>query len=123
MAETETRAQRTTTTRARITRVGGVLRSGIRGIAGLLATVVRIIAVVIAVILVVHIVLVLGNANPDNSITKGIADLARPLALGFKDLFSPSSPKLLVLVNFGLAALFWLVVGALVSRIIRRIAG
>jgi len=87
-----------------------------------LAALIRGIAVVLAAILVVHIVLTMGNANPDNSITKWIADLARPLALGFKDLFSPSDPKAAVLVNFGLAAIFWLVVGAALAWIIRRFA-
>lgn len=88
----------------------------------MLASVVRAVAVVFAVILVVQIVLTLGNANPDNGITKLIDNLARPLALGFKDLFSPSDPKVSVLVNFGLAALFWLVLGALISGVIRRVA-
>lgn len=89
---------------------------------GVLATLVRGICVVLAAILVVHIVLTLGSANPDNGITKWIADLARPLALGFKDLFTPTDPKAAVLVNFGLAAIFWLVVGAVLGLIIRRFA-
>ncbi len=88
----------------------------------MLAALVRGIAVVLAAILVVHIVLTMGNANPENGITKSIADLARPLALGFKNLFSPSDPKAAVLVNFGLAAIFWLVVGAVLAWIIRRFA-
>ena len=87
-----------------------------------LATVIRAVAAIFAVILVVHIVLVLGSANPDNGITKLIGDLARPLALGFKDLFSPDNPKTLVLVNFGLAAIFWLVLGALLAWVVRRFA-
>lgn len=109
-------------TRAHTARAAGVLASALRAVAGVLASAVRAVAVVCAVILVVHIVLTLGNANPDNGITKLISDLARPLALGFKDLFSPSDPKVSVLVNFGLAALFWLVAGALVAGVIRRLA-
>lgn len=91
-------------------------------IIGSLAALVRAIAAVLAAILVVHIVLVIGGANPDNSITKGIANLAMPLALGFKGLFSPSNPKVLVLVNFGLAAIFWLVLGTLLALVVRRFA-
>ncbi len=91
-------------------------------LAGVLATVIRAIAAIFAIILVVHIVLVMGSANPDNSITKLIGDLARPLALGFKGLFSPENPKTMVLVNFGLAAIFWLVLGALLAWVIRRFA-
>ncbi len=96
-------------------------RAGTSRVAGVLASVVRAIAVVFAAILVVHIVLTMGSANPDNGITKRIADVARPLALGFKDLFAPSDPKTVVLVNFGLAAIFWLVVGAVLAWLIRRL--
>ena len=99
----------------------GTFGDGAGRLAGLLAAVVRAIAGIFAVILVVHIVLVLGSANPDNGITKLIGDLARPLALGFKGLFSPDNPKTMVLVNFGLAAIFWLVLGALIAWVIRRV--
>lgn len=94
----------------------------VSGAGAVLAALVRGIAAVFAVVLVVHIVLTLGSANPDNSITQWVADLARPLALGFKDLFSPAEPKLQVLVNFGLAAIFWLVVGTVLAWLIRRVA-
>ena len=44
-------------------------------------------------------------------------------ALGFKDLFTPDDPKLQVLVNYGIAALFWLIVSAILAEIIRRVGG
>lgn len=86
------------------------------------ASIVRGVATLFAVVLVGQIVLTLGNANPDNGIVKRVADLARPLALGFKDLFTPTDPKTVVLVNYGLAAIFWLVVGVVLAKIIRRFA-
>lgn len=89
---------------------------------GRLASLVRGIAVVFAAILIVHIVLFMGSANPTNGITKFFADVAEPLALGFKDLFTLSDPRAAVLVNYGLAAIFWLVVGALLARVLRRFA-
>jgi hypothetical protein len=47
--------------------------------------------------------------------------------LEFRDLFLPSDPQLAVAVNYGLAAVFWLVaglvVGALLSALGRLVAG
>src|SRR5262249_19327686 len=53
----------------------------------LVADVVRWIGLIAAVILVVHVVLVAGEANPANWITKFVRSLADVLSLGFKDLF------------------------------------
>ena len=91
-------------------------------IAGIVASVVRWIGLILAIILVVHILLTVGSANPANGITSFFAEWAKPVALGFKDLFTPSDPKLLVLVNYGIAALFWLIVSGLVAKAIRRLA-
>lgn len=89
-------------------------------IAGIVASVVRWIGLICALILVVHILLTVGSANPANGITSFFADWAEPVALGFKDLFTPSDPKLLVLVNYGIAALFWLIVSGVLAKVIRR---
>lgn len=72
-----------------------------------------------ALVLVAHVVLTVGDANPDNGITSTIRDLAQPLALGFHDLFTPRDPKLAVIVNHGVAALFWLFARSLVLRLVR----
>jgi hypothetical protein len=91
-------------------------------IVGIVANVVRWIGLVFALILVVHILLTVGSANPANGITGFFADWAGPIALGFKDLFTPSDPKLLVLVNYGIAALFWLIVTSVLAKVIRRLS-
>lgn len=90
---------------------------------GLLASVIRWAGLLFAVILVAHVVLVIGEANPDNWITGTVADLADGLAIGFKSLFIMDDAKLQVLVNYGIAALFWLVVTAIAARIVRRLGG
>ncbi|UVS76552.1 hypothetical protein [Actinokineospora sp. UTMC 2448] len=90
-------------------------------VVGALAGVVRWAGLLIALVLVVHVVLVMGNANPDNPITGFVADAAEPLALAFKDLFTPEDRKLAVLVNYGIAAVFWLVVSSVAARLIRRL--
>lgn len=90
-------------------------------IVGWIATVVRWIGTLAAALLTAHVVLTVGNANPDNGITQFVAEWAEPLALGFSDLFQPADPTVLVLVNYGIAALFWLVATSLAVRIIRAV--
>lgn len=89
----------------------------------LVAGVVRWIGLVAAVALVVHVLLVVGEANPANWITRVTNSLADFFSLGFKDLFTkPDDAKLRVLINYGLAAIFWLIVSSFLSRLIRRLA-
>ena len=88
----------------------------------MVAGVVRWVGVIFALILAVHVVLTVGRANPANGITSFFASWADPLALGFKNLFTPSDEKLRVLIDYGIAALFWLVVSAIVVRLVRRLA-
>lgn len=90
-------------------------------IVALLAGVVRWLGVIFALILVLHVIFVIGEANPDNSIATFVREWSDGLVIGFQDLFTPDDTKLRTLVNFGLAALFWLVVSAVVAKIIRRI--
>jgi chitodextrinase len=84
-------------------------------------TAVRVLGAIFALIMVSYVVLTLGDANPANGITRFVSSWANSLALGFEDLFTPADAKLRVLVNFGLAALFWLVVSSLLSRVIFRL--
>ncbi|MFI5607188.1 hypothetical protein [Amycolatopsis sp. NPDC051903] len=87
------------------------------------ATVVRWIGLLFAAILVLHVIFVVGEANPANGIVSFVRNWADWLSLGFKDLFTPSDAKLRVLVNYGIAAIFWLVVSAIVAKILRRVGG
>lgn len=94
--------------------------TAVRGkVGGVLATVVRWAGLIVAVILVLRVVLTVGGANPSNGITSFVTWCSDPLAWGFKDLFTPSDGKLRVLVNYGIAAIFWLIVSSVVVRIIR----
>lgn len=90
---------------------------------GFIATVVRWIGVLFALALVLHVVFTVGDANPENGIVSFVRNWADWVSLGFKDLFTPTDAKLKVLVNFGIAAIFWLVVTAIVAKIVRRIGG
>jgi hypothetical protein len=92
-------------------------------VVGLLADIVRWAGLAAALVLVIHVVLVAGEANPDNGIARFVRTVADAVSLGFKDLFNKPAddPKLRVLVNYGLAAIFWLTVSAILSRLLRRL--
>ncbi|MEV6244575.1 hypothetical protein [Lentzea sp. NPDC051838] len=90
-------------------------------VVGIAAGVVSWVGLALAVVLVVHVVLTVGGANPDNAITSTVKAVAEPVALAFRDLFAPADAKLKVMVNFGLAALFWLGVRAIVLKLVRRL--
>lgn len=91
-------------------------------IVGAVADVVRWAGLIVVVILVIRVLLTVGGANPANGITSFITSWSDPLAWGFKNLFTPGDAKLRVLVNYGIAALFWLIVSSVLTRIIRRFA-
>ncbi|MEC3975114.1 hypothetical protein [Amycolatopsis sp. H20-H5] len=86
-----------------------------------LASIARWVGLVFAALLVLHIIFVIGEANGDNGIVSFVRGWADSLTLGFKDMFTPADAKLRVLINYGIAAVFWLVVSVIVARILRRI--
>ncbi|MCI2423668.1 hypothetical protein MOQ72_40310 [Saccharopolyspora sp. K220] len=102
---------------------GGVRRADLRRAwvraVGVLITAVRLVGNACAALLAIHVVLTVGSANPENGITRFVASWADPLALGFQDLFMPDDPKAAVLVNYGIAALFWLLATSLAIKILR----
>jgi len=82
---------------------------------------------VIAVILVAHILFALLGANPNNPLVVFVAQWADALAIFFRGLFATGSDALNVILNYGLAAVFWVVVGViaawLLSGLGRLVAG
>ncbi|TVT60519.1 hypothetical protein FNH05_04240 [Amycolatopsis rhizosphaerae] len=90
---------------------------------GLIAGIVRWAGLVFAAILVLQVIFTVGSANPVNGIVSWVRGWADGLAMGFRDLFQPSDEKLRVLVNYGIAALFWLIASAIVAKLVRRIGG
>jgi hypothetical protein len=91
-------------------------------IAATLATVIQFVGWLAVLILVAHIVLRLGEANPTNGITQFVAYWADRLQLGFHGLFNPSDARMRIAVNYGLAALFWLIVSSVLARLVRRLS-
>ncbi|MBB5804810.1 hypothetical protein F4560_004578 [Saccharothrix ecbatanensis] len=75
-----------------------------------------------AIVLAIHIFLVIGGANPANGFAQLIDSWSAAVSLGLRDLFTPADPGVRTLFNDGLAALLWLVIGAVLTNIISRIA-
>ena len=106
----EVMSLRATSVRGRRTRIAAILASVIRTVGGLFV-----------LILVAHVVLTLGHANPANGITRFVAYWADRLQLGFGGLFTPTDPRARIVVGYGLAAAFWLVVSWVLVRLVRRL--
>jgi hypothetical protein len=87
-----------------------------------IARIVRLIAGVIVALIVVAIVLRLLGANASNTIVRDIHDAGGWFAGPFKGMFSPHSAKLAMTVNWGIAAVVYLVVGGVIAGFIARLA-
>lgn len=75
---------------------------------------------VLAAIEIVYILLLIFDADPANRFFTFIKSLAEPLALWFPGLFDTGSPDWNIIVDYGLAALFWLFVTGIVARLVGR---
>jgi len=83
--------------------------------------VITLIAGIIAGVIVLGIVLVLVDANQRNTIVDFILDIGRFFVRPFRDLFPQDDPKENIVVNWGIAALAYLIIGAIIARIVRRV--
>lgn len=85
-----------------------------------ISSIISFITALFAVVLVIHIVLVLAEANPENGFASFISGFAGGVSLGFDGLFTPASEKVAVLLNYGFAAVVWLLIGAALTYLVRR---
>ena len=85
-----------------------------------LARAVTLLAGAIALVLVAGIVLVALEANRSNEIVQAVRDAAAFLAGPFDDLFKLDSNKAEKAVNWGIAAVVWLMLGRLIARLLLR---
>lgn len=83
------------------------------------ARVITGIGALFALIEVVYILLVLFGANTTNAFYRFIQSIANPLALFFPGLFTVQNHAWEVILTYGLAAVFWLVVTGIIARFIR----
>jgi hypothetical protein len=99
-----------------------MISTGAARVLTLLATIVRVVCSVIAALFVILAVFVLFEANPANVLVEFTAGVRDTFGWFTRDLFAPSDPKIAEAVNDGLAALIWVVVGSLVSKLLVRLA-
>jgi hypothetical protein len=85
-----------------------------------LAKVVRVVAGVVAAIIVAGILLVVLDANPTNGVASTVHDAGRWLVGPFDGLFSFPSSKVAIAVNWGIAAVIYLAIAALIVRLLLR---
>jgi hypothetical protein len=86
----------------------------------LIARIVRLITGVVVAVLVVGIVLHLLHANGGNGVVSAIYDAAGWLASPFANVFKLSDATAQIAVNWGLAALVYAIVGAIVASLLLR---
>jgi hypothetical protein len=85
-----------------------------------LARLVRTLAGLVALVIVAAIVLFVLGANQSNGIVSAIHDAGQWLVGPFKNLFKIHNAKLAMAVNWGLAALVYLIVGHFIATLLAR---
>lgn len=90
--------------------------------ANVLATVVRAVTLLFAAVLVIQIGLSIAAVNPANGFARFVRGFSDAVVLGFRDLFLPADPTVMLIVNFGVAAVFWVLVGVFVASGLRWVA-
>jgi len=88
--------------------------------AGLLVRVIQLVVSVVVLIIVAGILLVVLKANPANSIVSEVHSWARWLAGPFDGMFSFHSANVAIAVDWGIAAIVYLCVGGLITRLLGR---
>jgi hypothetical protein len=122
---TRTRSTPTSRTRAGRSRPSvsrDQVMDAVNGVRERLAALVWIVAVVFAVILAAGALLIALEANRSNDLVEHVLDWAGGLDGPFRDLFTfdgDNAVKKAALVNWGLAAVAWLVGGRIVAAVIR----
>jgi hypothetical protein len=96
-------------------------RVSVRRAAELAAGLVGVAATVICVLLALHIAFVVFSANADNAIVSTVNGWAEWFAWRFRDMFVPKDEHVRVLVNYGIAAVVYLVAGRAIAGLIRRV--
>lgn len=85
------------------------------------ANVVGLAGTALALLLTAHILFVLFGARPDSAVVAWVATWSDVVGLWFTHLFATTSPAFTVILDYGCAAVFWLVVTGLVARVLRRV--
>ncbi len=90
---------------------------------GLVARVIVVIASLVFLIIALGILLIVLDANPGNAVVQAVTSAARFLVGPFDGLFTLRDSQLETAINWGIAGFVWLIAGALVAGLLRRIGG
>lgn len=94
--------------------------SGVRKLRNLIASLIWLVAVLAAAVLALGALFTaLDQTNQSNEIVRWILERGHDLVGPFKDLFRLETAKNTLLVNWGIAALVYLIAGKIVEKIIR----
>ena len=80
-----------------------------------IARLIRVVTGLVVLVIVIAIALWLLSANPHNGIVSDIHQAGQWLVGPFKNVFSVSGAKLHLALNWGLAALVYLIIGGLLA--------
>lgn len=88
----------------------------------LVIRVVKIIVGIVVALIVLGIVFALLEANPRNGLVSAVNDIARGLVGPFEDIFQRRKAKEELAINWGIAAVVYLLIGALITALLGRVA-
>jgi hypothetical protein len=89
---------------------------------GSAASIVSAIGGLFALVIVLYVLVILLKANPSNPLVGFLASSSSALALFFPGLFNLGNDTLSLLVNYGLAAVFWVAVTGFIARLLARLS-
>ncbi|MGI8815085.1 MAG: hypothetical protein ACR2G2_07335 [Pseudonocardia sp.] len=92
-----------------------------RHVFGRLASLVRLVCGMFALILALHVAFAVGQANLDNWLVAQVVDWSDGLTLGLPGLFQHPNADFLTIADHGVPAFTWLIIGAVVGRVLRRL--
>lgn len=85
-----------------------------------LANVIYVATGLITTVFVLHIVFTLFGANASSGFVSFVYQTSKVFVLGFGDVFQPGDATIGLVLNYGLAALVYWVVGRLIARALKR---
>jgi len=87
------------------------------------ARVIVLIASLVFLVIALGILLIVLDANPANLVVQAVTAAARFFVGPFDGVFTFRDQQLETAVNWGIAGFVWLIVGALIASLLRRIGG
>jgi hypothetical protein len=85
------------------------------------AGLVNLMGTMLALILVAHIVFQFAKAWPGNAFVNWVGSTSDVISLWLTHLFSTSDPTFTMVLNYGLAAVFWLLVTGVIASLLRSV--